>query len=394
MARKRGTTRWFVNVCVATALLQAVYHAVRVLVSYRILDLGGDATAVGVITALFALTPLLLAVQIGRAVDRHHTEMFMRVGVILTAAGTAVIAFSGDLVTVAAGNVVLGFGQILVTLTAQNFVSLLSPPGELDRGFAGLTLGVSVGQALGVPAVGIIVAQSSDASGVHTTPALIAMVVVALFAVPFAFPLREPRRDVQEDSRATPQSLHSMLGTTGMKAALLSSLVVLSSMDLVLAYLPVLGNEFGFSVMTVTLLVTARTVATIASRAFLPKLLDRVPRERLLISATLCSALPMALLPFVPNAFVIALLLVIAGVFWGIGQPLTMSWVVGLVAPQDRGAALSLRLTGNRLGQVVVPLAAAGAAGLAGVTSIFVVAGALLGVAAASTWRAVRTPVP
>lgn len=386
--------RWFLNVCVATALLQAVYHAVRVLVSYRILDLGGDATTVGVVTALFALTPLLLAVRIGRAVDRHHTATLMRIGVALTAVGTAVIAVSGNLLTVAAGNIALGFGQILVTVTAQSFVSLLSPPGELDRGFAGLTLGVSIGQAVGVPAVGAIVSLSSDASGVHTTPALFAMVAVALLVVPFAYPLRDPAPSGDDGGRTEPQSVPSMLRTPGMKAALLSSLVVLSSMDLVLAYLPVLGSEFGFSVMTVTLLLTARTAATIASRALLPRLLHRVPRERLLVSATLCSALPMALIPFVPHPVGIAALLVIAGVFWGIGQPLTMTWVVGLVAPTDRGSALSLRLTGNRLGQVVVPLAAAGAAGVAGVASIFVITGGLLGLSAATTWRAVREPSP
>lgn len=387
-------SRWFLNVCIATALLQAVYNAVRVLVSYRILDLGGDAATVGVVTALFALAPLLLAVQIGRAADRHHTGSLMRAGLLLTTAGTAVIAFSGDLLTLAAGNIVLGFGQVLVTLTAQSFVSTLSPPGKLDRGFTGLTLAVSTGQALGIPAVGLIVSWSSDASGVHTTPALFAMVAVSALAIPFAFPLRDPGPHTQDGPRKAPESMRSMLGTGGMKAALLSSLVVLSSMDLVLAYLPVLGAEFGFSVMTVALLLTARTLATIASRAFLPRLLDRVPRERLLISATLCSALPMALVPFVPNAFAIAALMVIAGIFWGIGQPLTMTWVVGLVAPTDRGAALSLRLTGNRLGQVVVPLAAAGAAGLAGVGSIFVIAGGLLGVSATATWRAVRKPIP
>ncbi|BAH53920.1 hypothetical membrane protein [Rhodococcus opacus B4] len=58
---------WFLNVCVATALLQAVYHAVRVLVSYRVLALGGDAVRIGVVTALFSPAPLLVAVRIGFA---------------------------------------------------------------------------------------------------------------------------------------------------------------------------------------------------------------------------------------------------------------------------------------------------------------------------------------
>jgi hypothetical protein len=68
-----------------------------------------------------------------------------------------------------------------------------------------------------------------------------------------------------------------------------------------------------------------------------------------------------------------------------------MTWVAGLVTAANRAAALSLRLTGNRLGQVLIPLAAGAAAGVAGTSSIFVITGGLLGTAAVSTWRAVST---
>ncbi|MFV9455725.1 MFS transporter [Rhodococcus sp. NM-2] len=382
---------WFLNVCVATALLQAVYHAVRVLVSYRVLALGGDAVTIGIVTALFSLAPLLVAVRIGRAVDRRHAAAVLRTGVVLTSLGVLVIAMSGDLIVLAIGNVILGFGQILVTVAAQGFITLLSPPGELDRGFAGLTLGVSIGQAVGVPLVGLIAAGSSDGGVVETTLALTVMGVVSLAAVPFAWPIRERPQAADPPSPGDRQSVFSMISTTGMRPAVFSSLIVLASVDVVVAYLPVLGHEFGFSVLLVSLLLTARTAASIVSRAFLPWLLTRVSRQKLLISATLCSALPTALLPFVPDPVWMALLLVVAGFFWGIGQPLTMTWVAGLVTAANRAAALSLRLTGNRLGQVLIPLAAGAAAGVAGTSSIFVITGGLLGTAAVSTWRAVST---
>ncbi|REE72834.1 putative MFS family arabinose efflux permease [Rhodococcus wratislaviensis] len=382
---------WFLNVCIATALLQAVYHAVRVLVSYRVLALGGDAVTIGIVTALFSLAPLLVAVRIGRAVDRRHAAAILRTGVVLTSLGVLVIAVSSDLIVLGLGNVILGFGQILVTVAAQGFVTLLSPPGELDRGFAGLTLGVSVGQAVGVPLVGLIAAGSSDGGGVETTLALTVMGVVSLAAIPFAWPIRERPQPAESASKGDRQSVVSMISTTGMRPAVFSSLIVLASVDVVVAYLPVLGHEFGFSVLLVTLLLTARTAASIVSRAFLPWLLTRVPRQKLLISATLCSALPTALLPFVPDPVGMALLLVVAGFFWGIGQPLTMTWVAGLVTAANRAAALSLRLTGNRLGQVLIPLTAGAAAGVAGTSSIFVITGGLLGTAAVSTWRAVST---
>ncbi|ABG97388.1 probable multidrug resistance transporter, MFS superfamily protein [Rhodococcus jostii RHA1] len=382
---------WFLNVCVATALLQAVYHAVRVLVSYRVLALGGDAVTIGVVTALFSLAPLLVAVRIGRAVDRRHAAAVLRTGVVLTSLGVLVIAVSDDLIVLGLGNVILGFGQILVTVAGQGFITLLSPPGQLDRGFAGLTLGVSIGQAVGVPLVGLIAAGSSDGGVVETTLALTVMGVVSLAAIPFAWPIRERPQAAESPSKSDRQSVFSMISTTGMRPAVFSSLIVLASVDVVVAYLPVLGHEFGFSVLLVSLLLTARTAASIVSRAFLPWLLTRVPRQKLLISATLCSALPTALLPFVPHPVWMALLLVVAGFFWGIGQPLTMTWVAGLVTAANRAAALSLRLTGNRLGQVLIPLAAGAAAGVAGTSSIFVITGGLLGTAAVSTWRAVST---
>jgi predicted MFS family arabinose efflux permease len=382
---------WFLNVCVATALLQAVYHAVRVLVSYRVLALGGDAVTIGVVTALFSLAPLLVAVRIGRAVDRRHAAAVLRTGVVLTSLGVLVIAVSDDLIVLGLGNVILGFGQILVTVAGQGFITLLSPPGQLDRGFAGLTLGVSIGQAVGVPLVGLIAAGSSDGGVVETTLALTVMGVVSLAAIPFAWPIRERPQAAESPSKGDRQSVFSMISTTGMRPAVFSSLIVLASVDVVVAYLPVLGHEFGFSVLLVSLLLTARTAASIVSRAFLPWLLTRVARQKLLISATLCSALPTALLPFVPHPVWMALLLVVAGFFWGIGQPLTMTWVAGLVTAANRAAALSLRLTGNRLGQVLIPLAAGAAAGVAGTSSIFVITGGLLGTAAVSTWRAVST---
>jgi MFS family permease len=50
----------------------------------------------------------------------------------------------------------------------------------------------------------------------------------------------------------------------------------------------------------------------------------------------------------------LAVSVTIAGLGLGVGQPLTMSWLVGAAPPGLRGRALSLRLTGNRAGQVLV----------------------------------------
>jgi MFS family permease len=42
----------------------------------------------------------------------------------------------------------------------------------------------------------------------------------------------------------------------------------------------------------------------------------------------------------------------------GLGQPITMTLITQAVPPDARGAALALRLLGNRLGQVALPVGA------------------------------------
>jgi len=62
--------------------------------------------------------------------------------------------------------------------------------------------------------------------------------------------------------------------------------------------------------------------------------------------------------------------MVLVGVGLGVGQPLTMSWLASSAPPGLRGRAMSLRLVGNRAGQVAIPslaVALAAGAGAAGV---------------------------
>ncbi|MBB3049208.1 MFS family permease [Prauserella isguenensis] len=390
-SRPGRTTRWYPHLWAGTLLTQAAYNAARMLVSYRVLELGGHGVALGVITALFSLLPLIVAVPVGRAVDNGHPAGMLRAGVFLTVGALLVIAVSGDLVVLAIGNVLLGFAQILVTVAGQGFIPLLSASDQLDRRFAGWALATSIGQTAGLPVAGLVTSAGSGPGGVATTPGLLALAGLAVLAVPSTLLMPVVgSAAARAGQHGEAQSVPTMLRTPGMRAAMFSSLVVLTSMDVLAAFLPVLGHQHGFGVLTVTVLLMMRTGAAIVSRSFLPALLRKVHRRWMLLAATLCSAVPMALIPVVPHPVVIGGFLVIVGFLWGVGQPLTMSWVVSLVTERSRASALSLRLTGNRLGQVLVPLGAGAIAGVAGVGGVFLVTAVLLGTSGGLTWRAVR----
>lgn len=379
---------WFAVLCLATALLQAVYAAVRVIISYNALELA-DSTVVGILTAAYSLIPLLVAIPIGRMVDGAHASAVLRVGAVVTVVAVGLVLLGDSIALLAAGSVLLGTGHMLTIVSGQGYIPLKSPPGQYDRQFAGLTLWVSVGQFAGIPLVGLL--STRDSTGhVDTSLALTAAAALAVLAAGVCTaPALRCRVQPTAAPRPPVQSTRSMLSTTGMRPAIYSSLVVLASLDVTTAYLPVLGEQHGFSVMTVTAILTARAAAAMVSRVLLTRMLGVVPRPWLLVSGTLCSAVPIALVPAFPHPVVTGSLMAAAGFFWGLAQPLTMTWVTGLVAPTDRASALSLRITGNRIGQVAIPLAAAVASGPAGTGTVFVLTAGLLAGAAVSTWRAV-----
>ncbi|MEQ3552989.1 MFS transporter [Pseudonocardia nematodicida] len=387
---------WFPCLVLVTLLSHAVLSGARTLISYRTLSLGGDALAVGLVTGAFAVLPLVVALQIGRAVDRGRGVLAIRLGLILSVAAVAVAAVSPGLAVLVVASAALGLGQMLHTVACQSLIPLWSPPEKVDSRFGQLTLGVSAGQLLGFPVAGFVATLTNPggaAEQVATTPALLVMAGMAALAVPFAFcfvPVSRARVS-RTEAVGSQQSTRAILGTRGMKPAMYSSFTVLTGMDLVMAYLPVLGQEMGLSVGTVTLLLTARSVTSVVSRAAMPVLLRRVPRRGLLVSATLASGVPMVLLPLTDDVVLLTVAMLVVGFFWGLGQPLTMSWVTLVADARNRAAALSVRLAGNRIGQVVVPLAAGGLAGLTGgVGAVFHASGVLLLSSAVCTFLSAR----
>ena len=157
------------------------------------------------------------------------------------------------------------------------------------------------------------------------------------------------------------------------------SSVVLAAMDITLVYLPALGAEEGLSVGVVSGLLTARAVATMVSRLFTGSLTAWLGRRaapgrlhRLLGRRHGRRTAPGA-------AAVVFVAVLVLGFGLGVCQPATLAWLAEIAPPGLRGRVMSLRLVGNRFGQVVVPsgigLVAAGL-GAAGV--LWVTAGTLL----------------
>lgn len=366
---------------------QLSVNIVRPATTYKVDELGGDTTVVGLIAAAYAVVPLVSAMSVGRLAQRLPALSGLMAGGFLTMmAGAAAIALSPAVWAMFAGTALLGFGQLVFTIGGQSAVGRIAGERRLDSGFGWFTAGVSAGQMLGPPTAGWIMVRPDSAPFPGGSDAAIAfggLVVLPALAVLAASVLRShkgtgtatggasPTKGVPHGSgpgsRPEHVSARQVLRRPGVGSHVVASSGLLALTDILVAFVPLLGEEAGLSPVVVGLLLAMRGVGSLLSRVLLGTLTARVRRETLLTASLVCSAASFTAFPFTlghPGAA--GVLMVIGGFFLGLGQPLTMSMVALAVPPGWRPPALALRLVGNRLGQVVVPVAAGAIAAPAG----------------------------
>jgi MFS family permease len=165
---------------------------------------------------------------------------------------------------------------------------------------------------------------------------------------------------------------------------MIASTVTVSSIDMLVAYLPVYGDANGLGVELVGLLLSVRAGATLVSRILLGEGLRRLGRRRLLGIGLGVAAVTIAAVPLTVTGEVLMVLMVLFGLSVGVSQPITIGWVADASPRQERATAIGIRVMANRLSQLAVPVAMGAVAGAAGVAMIFVALGALLGSGAAA----------
>ena len=375
-----GLPRWLLNVLGCMALAQAALAVARPVTTYRAIDLGADATQIGLLTAAFALVPMVVALPVGRFADRRRPEPVLMGGVAFLVLGCVLLAQSDSFLEIAVGNVVLGLGNLGCIVGGENVVARL-PEDGLDRGFGLFTAVISAGQLVGPAAAGAVLASAPGDLDTGTTRALLGSAAFCAAALPVAGLLTARRRVPASrtgDSSATP-ALH-ILRLRGVRSGMFASLILAAAVDLLIAYLPLLGEQRGISPATVGVLLSIRAGATVASRVLVPLLLRWIGRFRLVVLSTVGSGIAVALLPATGSVPVLAVLLAGTGFLLGVGQPLLMTSIVRAVPDDARATALALRLVGNRIGLVGTPAAAGLVAGAGGVSAAFWMLGALLAV--------------
>jgi MFS family permease len=248
-----------------------------------------------------------------------------------------------------------------------------------DEYFGKYTFSASLGQMIG-PILATLVAGSTGVIPKSTSAAFaLALALSALAMIPvISWRADAPTVVVAKSDKGTLRSAGALMKKPGMFAAIYASLAISSTADILVVFLPLYGSENQFSAFSIGVIISIRAATSMTSRYFLGSLSKRFSTKTLLVGSNVISVITCAAMAFAPNPLTLGLIVAIAGFSLGVGQPLTMSAVSQLTVPQERALAVSARLTGNRLGQFIVPAGAGVLAAGAGTGAVFIALSILL----------------
>ena len=356
-------------------LVQVTTGMVRITTSYRIVELNLDVIWYGVIPATFALFPIFLAVSVGRYIDRNHDAHAAMIGSGMMLVSVVGLRFAESPVAILPWTALFGVGHLF--LMAAHQMRCVRAAGERNRDsvFGNFLMMTGIGQGLGPFIVGWV----GGAARVPDTSFLfdIGMGIAALAFVN-SLCLRPARNVAVRKRDEAPMSIGKLLRIKGFVTVLTASVVTMSAQDLVVLYLPLLGVERGLGVGEVGIILTIRSIAAVVSRLGYARMVSGIGRVRLtFLSMALAGAAFVVLAMPVP-VFALQVAAAVLGVGLGIATALSLTSVVELAPAEVRATALSLRITGNRIGQASMPFMGSLLAASAGASGVLVVTGIAL----------------
>jgi MFS family permease len=361
---------------------QIVTSLVRVTISYRAVELGLSVVWLGIITAFFAVLPMLFAVRIGRFIDRGNDARTAWIGGGLLVAACAGFTLWQSLPVLLLFTALLGIAHLMLVISQQVLCARQSGERAVDRMIGNYMVANAVGQGIG-PA---IVGWAGGSASIPPTQLLFGIgLIFAIFGWVCALllppgPPRPPR-----PAGDKPIPVREIARLPGLKLIFFVSVVTVAAQDLIVVYLPALGAERNISVDIIGTLLAVRAVASMVSRFVYARLSALMGRWRLMAVSTFASAVFYAMLA-VPMPLA-AMYVVIAAAGFALSNAITVSIATLLATTSDetRGTANSLRMMGNRMGQFVIPFLAGLIAAATGVAGIFLIIGVSLGASGAAT---------
>lgn len=330
------------------ASVHAPFLGSKVVVSLLALQLGADASMVGLLIGCYAVPPLLLGVFAGRLADR----IGMRVPMLLGAAfiGLAMVTgyFWNALYALFAVAILVGIGFVLFMVSVQNLVGALG--GNRARNYSILTIGYSISNFVGPIVAGYAIEYIGHVS---------AFLLFALFPLPAIATLalhRALTRVTAAPAQEKPGRATDLLKIGPLRRTIMISGLQMAAWELFVFFIPVYGHSIALSPSMIGNILACFAFATFVIRFALPWLTSRMRVETMLSLAMLAAAAGCLVIPLSQEAGVLVVAAFVIGLGLGCGHPLSLTLSFERSPPGRSGEVAGVRVTVTNFARVAVPL--------------------------------------
>ena len=364
---------------VALILLGVCNHAMlsgaRVAVSLDALAQGAPAAVVGILIALFALLPMVLAVGIGRVADRIGARWPMLWGSIGCLVAAAVPVASPGLVSLFACAAIAGLSFMLYQIPAQRVTGDLGEKRDRAANFSWLAMGYAASGFAGPLIAGFAI----DALGYRWAFGLLALLpLVPIVAVAQRrLSLPEPQSPPTDERLST--GMFDLLKHKGLRRVYVINAAFALGWDLHTVFIPIYGSNLGLPASQIGAILAMFAAATFVVRLAMPLLARRWSEAKIMAGTLLSAGVVYLAFPFVTSAVALAALSFVLGLALGAGQPMVLAQLHNIAPPGRIGEAVGLRMSLIQVMSVTVPLVFGALTSTLGLVPVFWSVGVCIG---------------
>ena len=360
---------------VATCVLtHAGFGGAKVAIPLHALQLGVDPLSVGVIMALSALCPVLIALYVGRLVDRVGGRVPMLAGAIGVTLALLIPYFLTGVIALTAMAMLIGTAFQFFFVPTQGITGALGGPEDRAHNYSLLAIGFSIASFAGP----LIAGYSIDYLGFRTAYLALAAGPVGAVILLWHKGRLLPTAGSGPAETGNKESSFRLLRDKKLRDAIVASSLISIGWDLYQFYFPIYGHSIGLSASTIGTIISTFALAVFSIRTVLPRLARRWSEFELLLYAIGFAGAALMLFPLFRDPYLLAATSFLLGLGCGVGQPMSMSLIYSLAPPGRASEGAALRVMFNHCTHLIVPIAFGGVGTLLGFGPVFLSGSALL----------------
>lgn len=364
------------QVCVHSAMT-----GTRLAAPLLALQQGYSPPAVGVLLALYALSPVFLALPAGRLADRRGLHLPLNLSVTAAVLGAGLAAVWPVFPMLCLSAMLTGASAGTTQIALQRHVGRSASNGdELKRVFSWIAIAPAAANFLGPLLAGLLIDHAgprpADLWGFRVAFGALALMPLAGWWLARSAP--EAPLATTSGAAADNRSVWDLIGMPGMRLLLFVNLLQAAAWDVHSFVLPIMGHERGLPASTIGALLGAFALAAAVVRMVLPRLTAHVAEWQAIYVATLVAAVALLVYPLMPGAWTMGACSVVLGLALGAVQPMILIVLHRITPGPRQGEAMALRVMTINVSSFLMPMLFGSIGAVIGVGGLFYLAAAAL----------------